>query len=74
MSSIQENSVVYYRDDRSKHPYLVHEVLEDDNVILGLKEFPEIEQDWEVSKELISLFETKEEEELARELIDKLLN
>lgn len=74
MSSIQENSVVYYRDDRSKHPYLVHEVLEDDNVILGLKEFPEIEQDWEVSKELISLFETKEEEELARELIDNLLN
>lgn len=73
MSSIKENSVVYYRDDRSKHPYLVHEVL-DDNVILGLKEFPEIEQDWEVSKELISLFETQEEEELARELIDKLLN
>jgi len=38
-----------------------------------LKEFPEIEQDWAVSEELISLFETQEEEELARELIEMLL-
>ena len=72
-NSIQENSIVYFKDDRSKHPYLVHQVLDDKNVILGLKEFPEIEQDWAVSEELISLFETQEEEELARELIEMLL-
>jgi hypothetical protein len=74
MSSIQENSVVYYKDDQSKHPYLAHQVLDDNNVILGLKEFPEIEQDWAVSIDKISLFKTQEEEDLARELIQKLLD
>lgn len=74
MSSIKENSVVYFKDDRSKHPYLVHEVLDNNNIILGLKDFPEIEQDWAVAEVFISLFETQEEEELAKELIERLLN
>ena len=74
MSSIKENSVVYFKDDRSKHPYLVHQVISKNNIILGLKEFPEMEQDFPVSQDDISLFETKEEIELAEELIQKLLN
>lgn len=72
-NSIEENSVVYFKDDRSKHPYLVHQVISKNNIILGLKEFPEIEQDFSVSENDISLFETKEEIELAEELIQKLL-
>ena len=60
-NSIQENSVVYFKDDRSKHPYLVHQVIGKNNIILGLKEFPEIEQDFSVSEDDISLFETEEE-------------
>jgi hypothetical protein len=73
-NSIEENSVVYFKDDRSKHPYLVHQVLDKNNIILGLRNFPEIEQDFMVSENDISLFETKEEEELAKELIERLLD
>lgn len=71
---IKENSVVYFKDDRIKYPYLVHQVIGKNNIILGLKDFPEIEQDFSVSEDDISLFETKEEIELAEELIQKLLN
>jgi hypothetical protein len=73
-NSIEENSVVYFKDDRSKHPYLVHQVIGKNNIILGLKDFPEIEQDFSVSEDDISLFETEEEIELAEELIKELLN
>lgn len=73
-NSIKENSIVYFKDDRSKHPYLVHEVLDNNNIILGLKEFPEMEQDFAVSQDDISLFETKEERGLAEEFIQELLN
>jgi hypothetical protein len=74
MSSIQENSVVYFKDDRSKHPYLVHQVLDNNNIILGLKDFPEIEQDFAVSEDDISLFETEKERIFARVVIEELLN
>ena len=74
MSSIQENSVVYFKDDRSKHPYLVHQVLDNNNIILGLKEFPEIEQDFAVSEDDISLFKIGLERNSAEELIQELLN
>jgi hypothetical protein len=73
-NSIQENSVVYFKDDRSKHPYLVHQVLDKNNIILGLKEFPEIEQDFSVSEDDISLFETEKERIFARVVIEELLN
>lgn len=72
MSSIKENSIVYFKDDQSKHPYLVHNVLEDE-VSLGLRDFPEIEQDWYVSIDRISLFdddELKFAEALMQELLD----
>ena len=74
MSSIQENSVVYFKDDRSKHPYLVHQVLDNNIIILGLKDFPEIEQDFAVSEDDISLFETEKERIFARVVIEELLN
>ena len=72
MSSIKENSIVYFKDDRSKHPYLVHNVLENE-VSLGLSDFPEIEQDWYVSIDKISLFDD-DELEFAENLIQELLN
>jgi hypothetical protein len=73
-SSIQENSVVYFKDDRSKHPYLVHQVLDKNNIILGLKDFPEIEQDFTVSEDDISLFKAGLERDSAEGLIQELLN
>lgn len=73
-NSIQENSVVYFKDDRSKHPYLVHQVLDKNNIILGLKEFPEIEQDFSVSEDDISLFKIGFERSSAETLIQELLN
>jgi hypothetical protein len=74
MSNIQENSIVYFKDDQSKHPYLVHQVLDKNNIILGLKDFPEIEQDFAVSEDDISLFETEKERIFARVVIEELLN
>lgn len=73
MSSITENSIVYFKDDQSKHPYLVHQVL-DDKVSLGLRDFPEIEQDWYVSIDKISLFETEKERIFAKVVIEQLLD
>ena len=73
MSSITENSIVYFKDDQSKHPYLVHQVL-DDKVSLGLRDFPEIEQDWYVPIDKISLFETEKERIFARVVIEQLLD
>ena len=73
-NSIQENSVVYFKDDRSKHPYLVHQVLDKNNIILGLKEFPEIERDFSVSEDDISLFKIGLERSSAEELIQELLD
>lgn len=73
MSSIKENSIVYFKDDRSKHPYLVHEVLDKNNIILGLRNFPEIEQDFAVSEDDILLFDELERE-FAEEVLQELLN
>lgn len=70
---IKESSIVYFKDDQSKHPFLVHEVL-DDKVILGLREYPDIEQDFAVSKDEISLFEEGQESREAEKLMQKLLN
>lgn len=74
MSSITENSIVYFKDDQSKHPYLVHQVLDKNNVILGLRDYPEIEQDFAVPEDDISLFETEKERIFARVVIEQLLN
>lgn len=74
MSSIKENSVVYFKDDQSKHPYLVHQVLDKNNVILGLRDYPEIEQDFAVSEDDISLFETEKERIFAKVVIEQLLD
>lgn len=73
-NSIKENSVVYFKDDRSKHPYLVHQVLDKNNIILGLSNFPEIEQDFSVSEDDISLFKTGLERDSAEALIKELLD
>ena len=73
-NSIKENSVVYFKDDRSKHPYLVHQVLDKNNIILGLKDFPEIEQDFSVSEYDISLFKTGLERDSAEALMKELLD
>lgn len=74
MSSITENSIVYFKDDQSKHPYLVHQVLDKNNVILGLRDYPEIEQDFAVSEDDISLFETEKERIFAKVVIEQLLD
>lgn len=72
MSSIQENSIVYFKNDKDKFPFLVHEVV-GDKVSLGLENYPDVEQDHYTSVEQISLFED-DEVEFAERLIKKLLD
>ena len=69
---IKVGSLVYFYDDETKHPYLVHEVF-GKQVSLGLMEYPDVEQDDYVDMRDVKLFE-KSELLKAKELIDDLLN
>jgi hypothetical protein len=72
MVNIKENDLVYYYDDETKFPYLVHEV--NGNLIsLGQMEYPDIEQDDYIDINDVRLF-TKNELILAREIINNLIN
>jgi hypothetical protein len=70
---IKEDSIVYYKDDITKHPYLVHQVLEGGSVVLGLRDFPEVEQDFGIPQYVLGEFgcdELKEKEEQIYNLIN----
>ena len=71
-NEIKVGSLVYFYDDETKHPYLVHEVF-GKQVSLGLMEYPDVEQDDYVDMRDVKLFE-KSELLKAKELIDDLLN
>ena len=71
MKKIKKNDLVYYYDDTTKFPYLVHEV--NGNLIsLGLMEYPEIEQDYFIDINEVNLFS---EDELikAKKIINNLM-
>ena len=71
MKKIKKNDLVYYDDDITKFPYLVHEV--NGNLIsLGLMEYPEIEQDYFIDISEVNLFS---EDELikAKKIINELM-
>jgi hypothetical protein len=65
---IKEDSIVYYKDDTTKHPYLVHEVLEGGSVVLGLRDFPEVEQDFGIPQYVLGEFEGEELNIRAKEI------
>ena len=66
--------IAVYNNDADRHPYLVHE-LKEDTVILGLRSFPDTEQDNETNLSEIELlsFVTLEYKE-AKEIINQFLN
>ena len=70
---IAENSIVYYKDDATKHPYLVHQVLEGGSVVLGLRDFPEVEQDFGIPEYVLGEFYC-EELLVKQEQINNLIN
>ena len=72
MGNIKENDLVYYYDDITKFPYLVHEV-NGDKISLGLMEYPDIEQDDYNNIDDIRLF-SKDELIKAKKIINELLN
>lgn len=65
---IKIDSIVYYKDDASKHPYLVHEILEGGEVVLGLRDFPEVEQDFAIPQEVLGVFEGEQARLMAKEI------
>ena len=71
-TKIKEGSLVYFYDDSTKHPYLVHEVF-GNKVSLGLMEYPDTEQDDYIDILDVRLFE-KSELLKAKEIIEDLLN
>jgi hypothetical protein len=72
MINIKENDLVYYYDDETKYPYLVHEV--NGNLIsLGQMEYPDIEQDYFIDISDVRLF-TKDELIKAKKIINNLIN
>ena len=50
MKNLKANDIIIFNDDILRTPYLVHEVVYENNkpisVSLGLQEYPEIEQDY----------------------------
>jgi hypothetical protein len=69
---IKSGDLVYFYDDETKHPYLVHDVF-GKQVSLGLMEYPEVEQDYYVDIADVILFNKSEIRE-AKKIIDDLLN
>ena len=71
-NEIKVGSLVYFYDDETKHPYLVHDVF-GKQVSLGLMEYPDVEQDDYVDILDVRLFD-KSELLKAKEIIEDLLN
>ena len=71
MGNIKENDLVYYYDDITKFPYLVHEV-NGNQISLGLMEYPDTEQDDYIDIRDVRLF-TKDELIKAKEIMNDLL-
>lgn len=71
---IKIGSIVYYKDDKTKHPYLVHDILEGGEIVLGLGQFPEIEQDFGTPQDVIQEFYNLEELAEKQKQIDKLIH
>ena len=70
---IKVGSIVFYKDDADKHPFLVHDVLDGGGLVLGLRDFPEVEQDWGTPQDILGEFYC--EELLAKqEQINNLIN
>lgn len=66
--------VVYFVDDMDREPYLIHYETENGDYVLGLKDYPDTEQDFETPRELVRRFPTKEEELMGKIKIAKKLN
>ena len=68
-----ELRVVYFVDDMDREPYLIHYETENGDYVLGLKDYPDTEQDFETPRELVRRFPTKEEELMGKIKIAKKL-
>lgn len=70
---IKVGSIVGYKDDTDRHPFLVHDVLDSGEVVLGLRDFPEVEQDFGTPQDILEEFgckELREKEEQIKSLIN----
>lgn len=70
---IKVGSIVGYKDDTDRHPFLVHDVLDSGGVVLGLRDFPEVEQDWGTPQDILVEFDCNELIE-KQEQIKNLIN
>lgn len=70
-NEIKVGSLVYFYDDETKHPYLVHDVF-GKQVSLGYMEYPDVEQDDYVDMCDVILFNKSELVE-AKKIINDLL-
>ena len=68
-----ELRVVYYVDDMDREPYLIHYETDNRDYVLGIKDCPDTEQDFETPRELVRRFPTREEEMEAKSIIVKKL-
>jgi hypothetical protein len=68
LKDMNTDSIVYYKDDVNKHPFLVHAVLDNNQVILGLAEYPDVEQDFSTPIDILSEFEGEEKTAKARQI------
>lgn len=66
--------LVYYKDESINEPFLVLDETED-SYVLGLREYPDTEQDFYTKKtEVVEIQRGTKEYKVARKVINKLLN
>lgn len=72
MTKFKSGDIVYYKDDKTKHPFLVHHKYSKRQVSLGLKEYPDTEQDFTTNISQIKHFE-KNKQAKAKKKIEQIL-
>ena len=73
MDIVKDWQVKYFVDDMEREPYLVHYETNHGDYVLGLKDYPDIPQDFETPRELLRNFPMQEEETRAKIIIAKKL-
>lgn len=73
LKRLKIGDLVYFYDDDTKHPYLVHDVF-GNQVSLGLMEYPDVEQDDYVPIGDLRKYKNNDELLVAKEIMNDLLN
>ncbi|CAK0755956.1 hypothetical protein CCP3SC1AL1_2210012 [Gammaproteobacteria bacterium] len=68
----KKGDLVYYKDEPKKEAFMVAGVYSKDSISLGLRKYPDTEQDWTTDIKDIAKFKGKELTRAKKEIKEKL--